>query len=123
MQHAAGWNNASLFILAPKAGAFYDFPMRIIAVATLRTFWERHPAAEQPLKTWVAVTKGASWADPAAVKRTFNSADILRNGRVVFDIGGNKFRLVARIDYRCALLFVRFIGTHKDYDAVDANEV
>ena len=89
----------------------------------MRTFWERHRAAEQALKTWVAVTKAAKWSDPAAVKRTFNSADILKNGRVVYDIGGNKFRLVARLDYQCGLLFVRFIGTHKEYDDIDANEV
>lgn len=97
--------------------------MRIIAVSTLRGFWERHPAAEQPLKTWVAVAKTAQWPAPSAVKRTFNSADILKNGRVVFDIGGNKIGLVARIDYQFGLLFVRFIGTHKQYDDIDANEV
>jgi len=89
----------------------------------LRTFWERHPEAEQALKTWVAVTKAAHWADPPAVKRTFNSADILKNNRVVFDIGGNKFRLVAGLNYRKGILYVRFIGTHKQYDTIDADEI
>jgi len=97
--------------------------VRIIAVSTLRTFWELHRESEQSLKTWVAVTKAARWPDPPAVKRTFNSADILKNNRVVFDIGGNKFRLVARLNYRQGILFVRFVGTHKEYDHIDANEI
>ena len=97
--------------------------MRIIAVSTLKAFWERETAAEQPLRVWVAVVKAATWPDPPSVKKTFNSADILKDGRVVFDIGGNKYRLVAWINYAYSVLYVRFVGTHKDYDAIDANEV
>lgn len=97
--------------------------MRIISVGTLRVFWERVREAEQPLRAWIAVTKAAQWPDPPSIKKTFNSADILKDGRVVFDIGGNKYRLVAWINYPYAVLYVRFIGTHKDYDQIDANEV
>ena len=97
--------------------------MRIIAVKTLREFWERHKEAEQALRTWVKVTEASDWQSPPDVKRTFNSADILKDGRVVFDIGGSKFRLVAWINYTYATLYVRFIGTHKEYDSIDANEV
>jgi mRNA interferase HigB len=97
--------------------------MRIIAVGTLKQFWEREAAAEQPLRAWIAVTKAARWPDPPSIKGTFNTADILKGGRVVFDIGGNKYRLVAWINYAYSVLYVRFIGTHKDYDQIDANEV
>jgi mRNA interferase HigB len=69
--------------------------MRIISVGTLKAFWEapEHRDAEQPLRTWVRVVRAASWGDPPAIKRTFNSADIIGDGRVVFDIGGNTYRL------------------------------
>lgn len=99
--------------------------MRIISVGTLKTFWEQ-PAyrdAEQPLRTWVKVTKAAQWTDPPAVKRTFNATDILKDGRVVFDIGGNKYRIVAWINYAYATVYVRFIGTHGQYDTIKADEV
>lgn len=99
--------------------------MRIIAVSALKRFWET-PAcgeAEQPLRTWVKVTKAAIWADPAAVKATFNSADILKAGRVVFDVGGNKYRVIAQINYDYAVVYIRFVGTHKQYDKVDAQTI
>ena len=99
--------------------------MRIIAVGTLRSFWSRPGCgdAEQPLKAWVHIVRAADWSKPTEVKRMFGSADILRGGRVVFDIGGNKYRLVAAIHYRGKRVYVRFIGTHKDYDKVDAESV
>lgn len=99
--------------------------MRIISVGTLKAFWDQpaHQDAEQPLRTWVRVTKAAWWADPPAVRRTFGSADILRDGRVVFDIGGNKYRLVAWVNYQYGVVYVRFVRTHRDYDAIDAQNV
>jgi mRNA interferase HigB len=99
--------------------------MRIIAVSTLRTFWSRPGRcdAEQPLRAWVHVVKSADWSKPTDVKQTFGSADILRNGRAIFDIGGNKYRLVAAIHYRGKRVYVRFIGTHRDYDEIDAETV
>jgi mRNA interferase HigB len=100
-------------------------PVRIIAVGTLRDFW-RGPGrgdAEQLLRTWVYVVKGARWERPTDVKLAFRSADILANDRVVFNIGGNKYRLVTAIHYRGQRVFVRFIGTHSDYDDIDATRI
>ena len=99
--------------------------MRIIAVSTLRNFWSRpgRRDAEQPLRAWVHVVKAADWSKPTDIKRTFGSADILRNDRAIFDIGGNKYRLVAAIHYRGKRVYVRFIGTHKEYDEIDAETV
>ena len=99
--------------------------MRIIAAGTLKAFWEQPPYqdAEQPLRAWVHVVRAARWADPVAVKRSFNSADILRDGRVVFDIGGNKYRLVAWVNYAYGVIYVRFIGTHRAYDRIDAQNI
>lgn len=99
--------------------------MRIIAVSTLRAFWTRpgRRDAEQPLRSWVHVVRAADWSRPTDVKTMFRSADILRNGRAIFDIGGNKYRLVAAIHYRGKRVYVRFIGTHQEYDGIDANTV
>jgi len=99
--------------------------MRIIAVSTLRDFWRRpgRHDAEQPLRAWVHIVKAADWSKPTDVKAMFNAADILGHGRVVFDIGGNKYRLVAAIHYRGKRLYIRFIGTHKEYDRIDAKTI
>ncbi|MFI4988003.1 MAG: type II toxin-antitoxin system HigB family toxin [Alphaproteobacteria bacterium] len=99
--------------------------MRITAVGTLRDFWNRPGCrdAEQPLRAWVRIVKAADWAKPSDVKAMFRSADVLRSGRVIFDIAGNKYRLVAAVHYRGGRLYVRFIGTHREYDRVDANRV
>ena len=99
--------------------------MRIIAVSPLREFWSRpgRRDAEQPLRAWVHVVRAADWATPADVKRMFRSADILGNDRVVFNIGGNKYRLVAAVHYRGRRVYVRFIGTHKDYGKIDVKTV
>jgi mRNA interferase HigB len=96
--------------------------MRIIAVSTLREFWRRpgRSDAEQPLRAWVSVVKAADWSKPTDVKQMFRSADIVANDRVVFNIGGNKYRLVAAVHYRGRRIFVRFVGTHAEYDRIDA---
>lgn len=99
--------------------------MRIIAVSTLKNFWSqpgRGDAAE-PLRAWVRVVQAAEWTTPADVTATFRSADILKSGRVIFDIGGNKYRIVAAVHYRGKRVYVRFIGTHKEYDKVDVERV
>jgi mRNA interferase HigB len=99
--------------------------MRIISVGTLKAFWEQ-PAyrdAKQPLRAWVTVVRAARWANPPAVKRMFNSADILRDGRVIFDIGGNKYRLVVWVNYHYGVVYVRFIGTHRAYEAIDPRTI
>ncbi len=99
--------------------------MRIISVGTLKAFCElpRYRDAEQPLRTWVRVVRSVAWPDPATIRRTFNSADILRDGRVVFDIGGNKYRLVVWINYHYGVVYVRFVGTHAEYDRIDAQNI
>jgi mRNA interferase HigB len=99
--------------------------MRIIAVGTLRDFWNRSGRrdAEQPLRAWVHVVRAAEWSTPADVKQLFGSADILAGGRVVFNIGGNKYRLVAAVHYRGRRVYIRFIGTHAEYDQIDAKGV
>ena len=99
--------------------------MRIIAVSTLKLFWEQ-PAyrdAEQPLRTWVKVAKAAKWQNPPEVKATFNSVDILKGSRIIFDIGGNKYRLVAQINYGHRVVYIRFVGTHRQYDQLDAQTI
>lgn len=99
--------------------------MRIIAVSTLREFWRRpgRSDAEQPLRAWVSVVKAADCSKPTDVRHVFRSADIVANDRVVFNIGGNKYRLVAAMHYRGRRIFVRFIGTHAEYDKIDAATV
>lgn len=97
--------------------------MRIIAKRTLRDFWEKHSRAEQPLRSWHAVVARADWSSPSKVKAAYRSASIVGGDRVVFDIGGNRYRLVARLDYEHRIVFVRFIGTHAEYDKIDVSRV
>lgn len=94
--------------------------MRVIALKPLREFWQQHPDAEQPLKAWYAEVQDADWTSAADVKQQYGSASIVGRDRVVFNIRGNNYRLIARIVFQCRLVYVRFIGTHKEYDKVDA---
>ena len=97
--------------------------MRVIAVSTLRAFWERYPDAEQPLKAWYEEATGASWSQPADIKAQYRSASVLKNRRVVFNIKGNDSRLIVAIAYKLQIVYVKFVGTHQEYDAVDAETV
>jgi mRNA interferase HigB len=97
--------------------------MRLIALSTLRAFWKRHPEAEQPLLSWHAQVRDSDWSTPAEVKAAFGSASILRDGRVVFNLAGNKYRLVAWINYPYRVLYIRFVGTHRQYDQIDAQSI
>ena len=97
--------------------------MRIIALSTIKEFWEKHPDSEEPLKAWYAVTRAADWKNPQEVKKAYGNSSILQDGRVVFNIEGNKYRMVAWINYPYRVLYVRFIGTHKEYDKIDAQTV
>jgi mRNA interferase HigB len=97
--------------------------MRVIAVSTLRTFWEMHPFAEQPLKAWYEEATSAAWTQPADIKEQYGSASVLPNRRVVFNIKGNDYRLIVAIAYKLQVVYIKFVGTHKEYDAVDANTV
>ena len=97
--------------------------MRVIAKRTLRQFWEKHPDAKGPLEAWHAETVKARWQNPQQIKEQFRSASVLKGGRVVFNIGGNKYRLILAIDYGRQACYVKFIGTHSQYDAIDAENV
>jgi mRNA interferase HigB len=97
--------------------------MHIVAVRFLRTFWEGNPDSEQPLKSWVDEVKKANWSQPAEIKGRYRSASILKNKRVVFNIKGNDYRLVVSVAYAYQAVYVKFIGTHKAYDAIDAETV
>ena len=97
--------------------------MRVIAVSTLRTFWERHPDAEQPLKAWYQEAAGATWAQPADINAQYRSASVLKNRRVVFNIKGNDYRLIVTVAYRLQIVYVKFVGTHPEHDAVEAETV
>ena len=97
--------------------------MRIIAVKTLKLFWKRHNDTEQPLKAWYAEVKAANWRSPAEIKRFYRSASILGNNRVVFNIKGNSYRLVTAVNYNFKIVYIRFIGTHKEYDKINAEEI
>lgn len=97
--------------------------MRIVAVSYLRDFWYRHPDAEQPLKSWADEVKKAVWSQPADIKAHYRSASVLKNRRVVFNIKGNDYRLVASVAHRYQAVYVKFIGTHAEYDAVDAETI
>lgn len=109
---------------APKLGdLWYTISMRIISRKRLIEFWQVHPDAEQPLRAWFAEAKKADWKRPAEIKALFRNASILPDNRVVFNIKGNDYRLVAAIDYRYGKIFIRFVGTHAEYNRTDATSI
>jgi len=97
--------------------------MRIISRKALRDFWERHPAAKGELQAWHAEAKKACWVTPAQIKDKYGSDSILKSGRVVFNICGNSYRLVTRINYEFSTIYIRFVGTHTEYDDIDAQTI
>jgi mRNA interferase HigB len=97
--------------------------MRIIAISHLKAFWEQHPDAEQPLLAWIDEAKKAKWQSPSDIKAQYRNASILKSRRVVFTIKGNAYRLVVAVAYRYGALYVKFVGTHAQYDAIDADTV
>ena len=96
---------------------------RVFAKSTLREFWERYPDAEQYLKTWFDTAMNSDWKSPSDVKQTYANASILKEGRIVFNIKGNSCRLVVKINFEKQWIFIRFIGSHKEYDMIDANTI
>ena len=97
--------------------------MRIIARSTLKEYWDKEPEAEQALKAWFAEAKIAQWKNPVELKAKYGNASILKDGRAVFNICGNDYRLVVRINYAVAVIYIRFVGTHEEYDAIDAQTI
>jgi mRNA interferase HigB len=97
--------------------------MRIISLRPLREFMAANPDAEQPLRIWIDEAQRATWLNPAEIKEQYRNASILKGSRVVFNIRGNHYRLITSILYAQQVIYIKFIGTHKEYDAVDANTV
>lgn len=97
--------------------------MRVIAISTLREFWEQYPQAETPLRSWFADACRADWKTPAEIKDAHRNASFVGSNRVVFNIKGNDFRLVVAVHYKRRMMYVRFVGTHAEYDKIDVERV
>ncbi|MGH8510927.1 MAG: type II toxin-antitoxin system HigB family toxin [Gammaproteobacteria bacterium] len=97
--------------------------MRIIALGTLRDFWIKHPDAMEPLAAWYAIASRSHWSSPADVKAAYRSASFVAGNRVVFNIKGNDYRLVVAMHYNRQMAYVRFVGTHRQYDQIDVTLV
>jgi mRNA interferase HigB len=97
--------------------------MRIVARRTLRDYWEQRPEVEQALQAWYHDAVAAKWTGPADIKRTYATASILPNNRVVFNLRGNQYRLVVAINYGYGIVSIRFVGTHQAYNSIDATTV
>ena len=97
--------------------------MRIIKRATLREFWEVNADAEQPSKSWFHEVKRADWENPHDVKAVYGSASVIGDNRIVFNIAGNKYRLIVKFNYPYRIGYIRFVGTHAEYDAIDAEAI
>lgn len=96
--------------------------MRIIAKRTLREFSERHPDAEEPLLAWYREVEQEDWDTPAKVKAKYRNASIVGDNRVVFNIKGNDYRVVVKINYPFRIVYIRFVGTHAAYDRINVEE-
>lgn len=97
--------------------------MRVISKKMLREFWDIHPDCKEALKAWYNEAEKASWKLPEDIKREYPSASILKSKRIIFNIKGNTYRLVVRINYEYGLIWIRFIGTHEEYDRIDVNRI
>lgn len=107
-------------------GSSYTWVMRIIAKRTLREFWlssAKYRDARGPLEAWYSEALKATWKTPQDIKAQYRSASILKNNRAVFNIAGNKYRLVVALDYPRQICFIKFVGTHKQYDEIDAETI
>jgi mRNA interferase HigB len=100
-----------------------DILMRVVAKKILREFWEEQTDSEEQLKTWYTEALNAMWTSPNDVKSEYPKASILKSGRVVFNICGNKYRLIVQINFMRKWVFIRFIGTHLEYDKIDADNI
>ncbi|XHN45223.1 hypothetical protein O1Q82_01220 [Lonepinella sp. MS14437] len=97
--------------------------MRIISISTLVNYWQKHPETEQPLKAWIAEVKKANWQDLHDIKAQYRTASILKNRRAVFNIKGNHHRLIVAIAFQLGIVYIKFIGTHAEYDKINADNV
>ena len=97
--------------------------LRVIAKKTLRDFWEKHPGCEQQLKAWYQEAEDAAWKGPKDIKQDYPSASFLTDNRVVFNIKGNHYRLIVKVNYSYGMVWIRFVGTHATYDKIDATKI
>ena len=97
--------------------------MRVIAKRTLKTFWTKHKDCEEQLKTWYKECEEAQWQSPREIKRDYPSASFIEDNRVVFNIKGNKYRIIVKINYHYGILWIRFVGNHSQYDKIDASKI
>lgn len=97
--------------------------MRVIAISALRDFWEKYPDSEQALKEWYIKTCRTLWNSLADIRNDFNTVDYVGSQRYVFNIKGNKYRLVTAVKFQPALVYIRFVGTHSEYDKIDASTI
>ena len=97
--------------------------MRIISRKTLKEFWGQHPDAQQPLRAWYHDTKHALWKSPADIKDVYRNASFIADNRVVFNIKGNKYRLIVAIRYEYGIVYIRFVGTHREYERINASTI
>lgn len=97
--------------------------MRIIAIKRLKEFWKKHPDSEQPLRAWYLEAKNADWKRPGEITKLYRTASVLSNNRIVFNIKGKDYRLVTAINYHYRVVYIRFIGTHKEYDRINSEEI
>jgi mRNA interferase HigB len=97
--------------------------MKVIAISSLKHFWERYPDAEQSLKAWYDEAKHAKWTAPQDIKNHYSSASFISHNRVVFNIKGNNYRLIVAVAYRFQAIYIKFVGTHAEYDRIDAATV
>ena len=97
--------------------------MRVIAKKILRDFWLSHPDCEQQLKAWFQEASDSLWKSPKDIKKEYPSASFLEDNRVVFNIKGNHYRLIVKVNYAYGMIWIRFIGTHAQYDKVDATKI
>ncbi len=97
--------------------------MRVIAKKTLRDFWTKHPDCEQQLKAWYGEAEDAKWKGPNDIKKDYPNVSFLVDNRIVFNIKGNNYRLIVKINYAYGMVWIRFVGTHAMYDKIDATTI
>jgi mRNA interferase HigB len=110
--------------LVPILGTHYVSTVQVIAKRTLRLFWERHPRAESSLRAWHTMVSRSQWSGPADVKAEFGATvDFVGDNRLIFDIGGNRYRLIVHSSYTDKRILAKFVGTHAEYDRIDPETV
>ena len=97
--------------------------MRVISIKILREFWEKHSDCQQQLKSWFQETSKAEWKNPNEIKLEYPSASLIGDNRVVFNIKGNHYRIIVKINFEYKMVWIRFVGTHSEYDKIDANKI